>query len=827
MKDIFVTGQLETFLRDYLAPSNSIHVVAITPDAFDPAHAVSGAWFANDWQSASNWVQAENAKGRNVYWTVNIVPPGFSKNKPKKTDIVGIRCAHVDIDPPKGVAVWDKQAAYDDLIARGAPSVIIDSGNGWQALWWLNEQTDVATVEQINRGIADRFNADHCWNVDRLLRLPGTINHPDAKKRALGRVPATSGLSQPFNGAFYAPTALLAAFPASPVAESHIEELPDGPCEGYTGPADDASLIRLMLSSRGGAQTMFGNKASFSDLWNGDVEALKKFFPSDSDEYGASEADLALLAHLAFYTGRDARRMERLFGMSALGKRDKWLRDSYRSITIGKALKGSSSFYNVVKEPRVTAAPAGMALPGTGLPGLPGTGALPVGMQGVAVDGELLGTPQELMLIQDQIEKFKGCVYVASLHQMLTPSGTLMKPEVFKSMYGGHTFIMSADMTGPTKNAFEAFTENRAYQFPKVETTMFEPQLPFGHIENRMVNVYMPDPIVRSVPGDVSPMLHHFEKLFPDARDREIIWTYLAAVVQNPGVKFQWAPFIQGAQGNGKSMIGAMLKMAVGPKYVHEPFSDDIANKFNDWLENRILIIVEELTLEGRYEVENNLKTWVTSDIVEMQAKGGKKAMRPNKSNWIILSNFKNSLPIDAGTRRYAPFFTAQQSADDVHRDFPVGYFPELWDWLRNGGFAHMTHYLQTRELNPEFNPIGTGAARARAPDTSSTREAIGASMGNYEQEVMEAISEGREGFRGGWLSSVALTKLEEQKRLRTNRTRRKMALESLGFMEWGRSPVLIMAEGAVRPTIWIKREMKESPDLSAQAFMIAQGYAA
>lgn len=809
---------LEIFLRDYLAPSGNVHVCAITPDAFETEHAVSGRFFGADWEGAAAWVRAENDKGRNVYWTVNLVTPGLN-TKPKKTNIVGIRCAHVDIDPPKGNPAWDKAAALADLIARGSPSVIIDSGNGYQALWWLTEGTDAATIEQINRGIADRFDADHCWNVDRLLRLPGTTNYPDKKKQALGRVPTPSALVQPFNGSTFAPTALLSAFPASPVAESHIEELPNGPCEGYTGPADDTDLIRLMLSSRGGMQQMFGNKASFRDLWTGDVEALAKFFPSDSDVFGRSDADLALLAHLSFYTGRDARRMDRLFRKSAL-MRDKWERDSYRAITIGKALSGSTAFYNVVRETR--AAPVAPAAQLPGLPGLPG-----MGVQVVAADGEMIGTPQELLLISDQIEKFKGCVYIASLHQMLTPSGTLMKPEVFKSMFGGHTFVMSSDMTGPTKNAFEAFTENRAYQFPKVETTMFEPQLPFGHIENRMVNIFMPDPSVRSEPGDVSPMLQHFEKLFPVARDREIIWTYLAAVVQNPGVKFQWAPFIQGAQGNGKSMIGAMLKMAVGPKYVHEPFSDDLANKFNDWLENRILIIVEELTLEGRYEVENNLKTWVTADMVEMQPKGGKKSMRPNKSNWIIFSNFRNSLPIDAGTRRYAPLFTAQQSVEDIHRDFHAGYFPEMWDWLRSGGFAYLTHYLQTRELNEEFNPIGTGPARARAPETSSTREAIGASMGNYEQEVLEAISEGREGFRNGWLSSVALTKLEEQKRIRINRTRRKMALESLGFIEHGRSPIMIMAEGAARPMLWIQRNMKERPDLSVQAYMMAQGFSA
>jgi hypothetical protein len=212
--------------------------------------------------------------------------------------------------------------------------------------------------------------------------------------------------------------------------------------------------------------------------------------------------------------------------------------------------------------------------------------------------------------------------------------------------------------------------------------------------------------------------------------------------------------------------------------------------------------------------------------MVEMQPKGGKKSMRPNKSNWIILSNFKNSLPIDANQRRYAPLFTAQQSAEDVHRDFGAGYFPDLWDWLRAGGFAHLTHYLQTRDLHPEYNPIGTGSARARAPETSSTREAIGASMGNYEQEILEAVAEGRDGFRNGWISSVALTKLEEQKRLRTNRTRRKAGLESLGYVEIGRSPILIMAEGAVRPTLYVRRDMKNG-DTSVAAYLMSQGFAA
>jgi hypothetical protein len=74
------------------------------------------------------------------------------------------------------------------------------------------------------------------------------------------------------------------------------------------------------------------NGPDFTDLWMGDISG----HPSHS------EADLALANHLAFWTGGDRSRMDRLFRDSGL-MRDKWDRDDYREETIDKALSGQGS----------------------------------------------------------------------------------------------------------------------------------------------------------------------------------------------------------------------------------------------------------------------------------------------------------------------------------------------------------------------------------------------------------------------------------------------------------------------------------------------------
>ncbi|CAM3744732.1 VapE domain-containing protein [Bordetella tumulicola] len=110
------------------------------------------------------------------------------------------------------------------------------------------------------------------------------------------------------------------------------------PCDEWRGPVDDDDLIRRACHSKS-AGAVFGNRATFNDLWSDNVDVLATSYPPQNawDPYDRSSADLALASHLAFWTGRNAERIERLMRQSKL-VREKWdNRSDYLPATIIEA----------------------------------------------------------------------------------------------------------------------------------------------------------------------------------------------------------------------------------------------------------------------------------------------------------------------------------------------------------------------------------------------------------------------------------------------------------------------------------------------------------
>jgi hypothetical protein len=578
----------------------------------------------------------------------------------------------------------------------------------------------------------------------------------------------------------------------------------------WSGPEDDDQLISMMTTARGSAAQMFGEKATVSDLWDADVEALGRHYPSVSgDLFDRSSADGALMAHLSFWTGKNTARMDRLFRRSGLmrPKYEKHGNYDYAGNTISGAVANTRNVY----QQSVKSQPQGVV---DLLPAAPDE-----------VIEQMVLAPSgfsEIMSVDDQGTFFAGCSYIARDHSVLTPSGLLLKPAQFKTIYGGHCFLMSADGSRPSYNAFEAFTENRVTRFPKVFRTRFKPALPFGsRVGADGVNCFMAQTI-RSIAGDVSPVLELLEKILPVERDRQILLSWMSAMIQNPGVKFLWSPVLQGTKGNGKSVWGKILTYCVGDKYTWEPKPKKLDAQFNAFLSKRLFVHVDEMSMFGKYEILDTLKDYITGDTQEVEQKGIDAEMDPDYcANWLFSCNPKDAVIKERDDRRFAVFFTAQQSRQDMQRDGMLsnGYFPKLWNWLKHqDGFAMMHHYLLNYAIQDEFNPA---EGCFLAPDTSSTVEAVSASYGAAEQHIQEAIESEMMGFKGGWLSTAKVNELLQGVGIKRSPRKISLIIEGMGFETKLRATRLLMHEGNAKPRIYALPEISGS----LEDYETAQGY--
>ena len=141
---------------------------------------------------------------RNLYFSVNEPRAGAPDGKLKKTDIATIWAVFADLDAKGGDFESERArrlAQYERLRQNevSAPSFAIDSGGGLQLFWVLAaglpaSPENVARAEAQGAGLASALEGDNVQNIDRLMRLPGTINLPNAAKRARHRVPAPATL---------------------------------------------------------------------------------------------------------------------------------------------------------------------------------------------------------------------------------------------------------------------------------------------------------------------------------------------------------------------------------------------------------------------------------------------------------------------------------------------------------------------------------------------------------------------------------------------------------------------------------------------------------
>ena len=157
--------------------ANVRHLVAIGENGKVAARSFE----PNQVEALRAWVEARQGVD-NLYYSVNALKRTVRNRKVRKEDVeLGLHL-HVDVDD---AGVLDRIREF-----MPKPTAVVFSGGGYQAFWKLREPApDLARVERVNAELARRLGGDNCHNIDRIMRVPGTINVPNAKKRKAGRVP--------------------------------------------------------------------------------------------------------------------------------------------------------------------------------------------------------------------------------------------------------------------------------------------------------------------------------------------------------------------------------------------------------------------------------------------------------------------------------------------------------------------------------------------------------------------------------------------------------------------------------------------------------------
>lgn len=387
----------------------------------------------------------------------------------------------------------------------------------------------------------------------------------------------------------------------------------------------------------------------------------------------------------------------------------------------------------------------------------------------------------------DLLWYFEGVVYVARRNEMFLPSGVMVKASSFDGIYGGPSFHLELDGK-PTKSAWSMFRENNHISMPKVWDICFRPELPPGQIVTLeglpYLNVFVPIVTPRTA-GDASPFINHLRKMLPHGNDCDLLLHWMASAVQNHGKKFFWWPVVQGAKGNGKSLLLEVMIKAIGERYSHMVRADAVlktGNQFNDWLVGKLFLGFGEIrSSEGKRDFVEIMKDTVTDRRVATEGKGLGQSTSDNRANGMMLTNWRDACPIDDDERRWGVFYTAQQKAEHIARDGMDGdYFPNLYTWLDAGGYAVVTHYLANFPLRAEMDPA---RGLHRAPQTTSTAAAITESLGLVEQELQEAIETGAMGFRGGVATSTGLRGVLSSLRKTITPKRFTAIMESIGYV--------------------------------------------
>jgi hypothetical protein len=234
----------------------------------------------------------------------------------------------------------------------------------------------------------------------------------------------------------------------------------------------------------------------------------------------------------------------------------------------------------------------------------------------------------------------------------------------------------------------------------------------------------------------------HSALLLPDERERQLFLDWLAHNVQFPGRKIRWSPYLYGLPGAGKTLYKELMSAVMGPDNVRPLNADTILNSaFNEWANGAALAVIEEIRApdHSAREAENKLKAPVSNTDIEIHPKGAKSYTVINVTNYLILSNFGDGLPLDENDRRYM-VLKAALGKDAIRQMTEDGHYKRLFAALEQHAGA-LRGWLTGRKLSEEFCPDG------HAPWTKEKSHVVELCRSDLHNALTDLLTDGGRGI--------------------------------------------------------------------------------
>lgn len=603
------------------------------------------------------WVKTNNEKQWNVYYHVNKVTHDLSK-KAERTDIAEMAFLHVDVDPRVNEPFDDEKARIlrlfqerlPDSVPR--PSAMVFSGGGYNALWRLDRPVSIAASDLPESEIISRYEdakrynlqleitlgGDHCHNIDRILRLPGTRNWPNAKKRAKGREPTDATIVY-LEDLVYPIDRFVAAQPIQ--------------ASGAGGTVMSGG-IRVAIS---GNTKRLGHISELGDKVPDRVKMIivQGFDPDEPNKYGSSRSEWL------FYVVCELVRAEVTDDViySVITDPDFLISTSILD-------KGSSVERYATRQ--IQRARENAIDP-----------SLRILNEKHAVIGNMGG---KCRIVEEQMD------YGLHRWQLTTQSF-----EDFRNRYMNDKIEVGKNpKTGdPILQAKGQWwlAHSKRRQF---ETLVFVPGKEVADAWNMWRGF-----ACEARPGTKHEMfISHMRDVVCNGVDEhyQYLVKWMARAVQHPDTQGEVAIVFRGDMGVGKGTVASQFGMLWGRHFLQVSDPKHLVGSFNAHLRDAVIVFADEAFYAGDKKHESILKTLITEDLLAIEGKGKDVVTSRNYVHLMMASNAEWVVPAGFNERRYMVIDVPPTKMGDRK------YWNELHKQMDEGGRENLLHFLMTLDLS-------------------------------------------------------------------------------------------------------------------------------